>query len=62
MEYVQDLISSGRKKALIVLGHVASEQSGMRYCAERLKTFIPEVPVEFIPAAEPFWSPDAPVE
>ena len=61
VEYVQDQISSGRKKALILLGHVVSEQSGMKYCADWLKTFITEVGVEFIPAAEPFWRPDAPV-
>ena len=60
VEYVQDMIASGKKKALIVLGHVVSEQSGMKYCAEWLKTFIPEVPVELIAASEPFWSPDAP--
>src|SRR5262249_42726262 len=59
VEYVQDMIASGKKKALIVLGHVVSEQSGMKYCAEWLKTFIPEVPVELIAASEPFWSPDA---
>jgi putative NIF3 family GTP cyclohydrolase 1 type 2 len=60
VEYVQDLIASGRKKAMIVMGHVVSEQSGMKYCAEWLKTFITEVPIEFIAAAEPFWTPDAP--
>ena len=58
VEYVQDAISSGQKKALIVLGHVVSEQAGMKYCAEWLKSFIAEVPIEFIPAAEPFWRPD----
>jgi putative NIF3 family GTP cyclohydrolase 1 type 2 len=58
VEYVQDMIASGRKKAMIVMGHVVSEQSGMKYCAEWLKTFIPEVPIDFIPAAEPFWSTD----
>jgi len=57
VEHVQDLIASGRKKALIVLGHVVSEQAGMKYCAEWLKGFVPEVPTEFIAAAEPFWSP-----
>jgi hypothetical protein len=46
---------------LIVLGHVVSEQAGMKYCAEWLKSFIPEVPIEFIPAAEPFWSTDHPM-
>jgi putative NIF3 family GTP cyclohydrolase 1 type 2 len=60
VEYLQDMISSGRKKAMIVMGHVVSEQSGMKYCAEWLKTFIPEVPIDFIPAAEPFWTPEVP--
>src|SRR5215471_6469119 len=58
VEYVQDMIASGRKKAMIVMGHVVSEQSGMKYCTEWLKSFIPEVPIEFIAAAEPFWTPD----
>ena len=56
VEYVQDQIASGRKKALIVINHVVSEQAGMKYCAEWLAPFIPEVPIEFIAAAEPFWS------
>jgi putative NIF3 family GTP cyclohydrolase 1 type 2 len=62
VEYVQDSISAGQKKALIVLGHVVSEQSGMKYCAEWLKGFVSEVPVEFMAAAEPFWRPDKPVK
>jgi putative NIF3 family GTP cyclohydrolase 1 type 2 len=57
VEYAQDTIASGKKKALILLGHVVSEQAGMKYCAEWLKGFITEVPVEFVPAAEPFWRP-----
>jgi len=57
VEYVQDQIASGKKKGLIVLGHVSSEQAGMKYCAEWLKTFVTEVPVEFVAAAEPFWTP-----
>lgn len=61
VEYAQDTITSGKKKALIVLGHVVSEQAGMKYCAEWLKEFIKEVPIEFIAAAEPFWRPDKPV-
>ena len=55
VEYAQDLVSAGRKKALIILGHVASEQWGMKYCAEWLKGFVPEVPTEFIPLVEPYW-------
>jgi putative NIF3 family GTP cyclohydrolase 1 type 2 len=61
VEYAQDIIRTGKKKALILLGHVVSEQAGMKYCAEWLEPFLTEVPIEFIPAAEPFWSPDHPV-
>ena len=57
VEYAQDVIASGNKKGMIMIGHVASEQAGMKYCAEWLRTFISEVPIEFVPAAEPFWRP-----
>ncbi|HKE21601.1 MAG TPA: Nif3-like dinuclear metal center hexameric protein [Bryobacteraceae bacterium] len=60
IEYAADTVTSGRKKGLIVLGHIASEQAGMRLCADWLKGLISEVPIEFIAAAEPFWSPNAP--
>lgn len=61
VEYVQDMRAAGLKKALIVIGHVASEQAGMKYCADWLREFVSEVPVEFIAAPEPFWRPGAPV-
>ncbi len=57
IEYVSDAAAQGKRKALILLGHIPSEQAGMENCAEWLKTFVKEVPVEFIPAAEPFWMP-----
>jgi putative NIF3 family GTP cyclohydrolase 1 type 2 len=57
MEYAQDLVAAGRKKALVIVGHVESEQWGMQYCAEWLKGFVPEVPVEFLPIVEPYWNP-----
>jgi putative NIF3 family GTP cyclohydrolase 1 type 2 len=56
VEYAQDAIAAGMKKALIVLGHVISEENGMSECARWLKTFVTEVPVEFVPAGEPFWA------
>jgi putative NIF3 family GTP cyclohydrolase 1 type 2 len=62
VEYVQDMISCGKKKGMIVVGHVVSEQAGMKLCAEWLKPLMPEVPVEFIAAVEPFWSPKNPVD
>lgn len=55
--YGADAVSAGMKKALIVLGHIPSEQAGMDECAQWLKTFVTEAPVAFIAAAEPFWSP-----
>lgn len=56
VEYAQDAISAGARKALVVLGHVASEQWGMAYCAKWLKGFVPEVPVRFLQTREPFWT------
>lgn len=53
--YAHDLVSSGRPKGVIVLGHAISEEPGMKVCAEWLKTFMTGVPVELIPAGEPFW-------
>ena len=55
VEYCQDSIASGNKKALIVVGHVLSEQGGMILCADWLRGFVSEVPVEFVAASEPFW-------
>jgi putative NIF3 family GTP cyclohydrolase 1 type 2 len=57
VEYVSDAISEGKHKALIILGHIPSEQAGMEECARWLKDFVTEVPVNFVPAREPFWSP-----
>jgi putative NIF3 family GTP cyclohydrolase 1 type 2 len=54
VEYVRDAVAQGRAKALILLGHVPSEESGMKAAARWLKSFIPEVPVEFLPAGDPF--------
>lgn len=59
--YAQDLVSAGRKKALIVVGHVTSEQWGMKFCADWLKTFVSEVPVTFLPLIEPYWNLRKPV-
>jgi putative NIF3 family GTP cyclohydrolase 1 type 2 len=57
VEYVADAVTEHKRKALVILGHIPSEQAGMEECARWLKTFVTEVPVEFIPAREPFWLP-----
>ena len=58
VEYVADAVTEGKHKALIILGHIPSEQAGMEECTRWLKDFVTEVPVSFVPAAEPFWSPE----
>ncbi|MBS1840901.1 MAG: Nif3-like dinuclear metal center hexameric protein [Acidobacteria bacterium] len=62
VEYVADAIAQGRHKALIVLSHIPSEQPGMDECATWLKTFVTEVPVEFVPAKDPFAPLKAPAK
>lgn len=55
VEYAADAVTEGRKKALIVIGHIPSEQSGMEECTRWLKGFVKSVPIEFVPARQPFW-------
>lgn len=55
-EYIRDAVSQGRKKAVIFLGHIASEEAGMEYCAEWLKTFVKDIPVHFVEAGPSYWA------
>ena len=55
VEYVADAVAQGKPKGLIILSHIPSEQAGMEECTRWLKTFVNEVPVEFLPAKDPFW-------
>lgn len=57
VEYAADAVAAGQQKGLILLGHAISEDPGMKECAAWLGTFVTEVPIEFIPAGEPFWRP-----
>jgi putative NIF3 family GTP cyclohydrolase 1 type 2 len=56
VEYAADAVSLGKRKALIVIGHVPSEQAGMQECARWLKMFVTDVPIEFVPTPQPFWT------
>ena len=55
-EYMRDAVDQGRKKAVIFLGHVASEEAGMDFCATWLKRFISSVPVTYVECGPSFWS------
>jgi putative NIF3 family GTP cyclohydrolase 1 type 2 len=55
--YNFDLQAAGIKKGMIVLGQEVSEEPGCGEMAAWLKSFINEVPVEWIPGGEPCWMP-----
>jgi putative NIF3 family GTP cyclohydrolase 1 type 2 len=55
VEYVMDAASLGMPKGLIMLGHVISEQAGMSDFGKWLETFVHGVPIQFVPAEEPYW-------
>jgi hypothetical protein len=52
--------SIGEKKALILIGHVPSEQAGMEDCTNWLKFFVKGVHIEFVATQQPFWTVPAP--
>jgi putative NIF3 family GTP cyclohydrolase 1 type 2 len=55
VEYVMDAVSLGMAKGVIMLGHVISEQAGMEDFGNWLRTFLPHIPIRFVPAEEPYW-------
>lgn len=59
IEYAQDASAERRHKALILIGHEISEEDGMKYCAQWLKTILPGMPIEFIRAGDPFQTPES---
>jgi putative NIF3 family GTP cyclohydrolase 1 type 2 len=56
-EYVLDAVSLGIPKGWIMLGHAISEEQGMLEMARWVESLAPEVPVQLVPAGEPFWVP-----
>ena len=53
-EYIADAMAAGQPKGMIVLGHMLSEDFGMREVGDWLRGFLTEVPIDWIPAGEPF--------
>ena len=56
VEYVADAVTEGKKKALIVIGHIPSEQAGMEWCAEWMRGFLPGVKIDFVAAKAGIWT------
>jgi hypothetical protein len=55
--YAQDVAFAGVKKGFISIGRVVNEAAGMQVCAGWLKAIVPDVPVRFISAGDPYWRP-----
>lgn len=55
--YAKDAVELGKKKGAIFIGHLKSEEPGMKYCADWLKTFINNVPIVFLKNQNYWWSP-----
>lgn len=53
-EYVRDAAHQGKSNALIVLGHLESEEPGMMLLADRLRMLYPLIPVHYIPSGSVF--------
>ncbi len=56
-EYVNDAVMQGKKKAIVFLGHIHSEEAGMKYCAEWLEGFIKDIPIKYVKNGQVYWSP-----
>jgi putative NIF3 family GTP cyclohydrolase 1 type 2 len=54
-EWCRDTVLSGQQKGFVFISHNRGEEFGMVNCARWLRTFIPELPVEFIASGDPFW-------
>lgn len=55
-EYVRDAVEQGRNKAIVFIGHISSEESGMKYSADWLSRILPETPVKFVECGSSYWS------
>jgi putative NIF3 family GTP cyclohydrolase 1 type 2 len=53
-EYVRDATHLGYPKGLIVIGHAASEEPGMRRIIPWLEERLPDVPIHFVQTGSPF--------
>ncbi len=54
--YTLDTWSADRGKAMIAVGRIVSEAPGIQACAAWIRSIVPELPVENIARADPYWS------
>lgn len=53
-EYIRDLRAAGGKTALLVLGHIVSEEPGLEWLVTWLQPQLPGIPVTHIPSGDAF--------
>jgi putative NIF3 family GTP cyclohydrolase 1 type 2 len=53
-EYVRDAVYVGDSKGLVVIGHAASEEPGIKRMVPWLQKRLPDVPIHFVPVGDPF--------
>lgn len=53
-EYVRDALQLQQRKALVIIGHAASEEAGIQEVVPWLQARVPDVPITFIPTGQPF--------
>jgi hypothetical protein len=56
-EYFVDAKAAGMKKGYAQIGRVVSEDPGMLAFSKWMRGFVTEVPVQSIPATDPYWRP-----
>ena len=49
----------GKKKALLLLGHIGSERNGMEYTAEILKDMFPSLDIRYFDCGEVYTYTDS---
>jgi hypothetical protein len=54
--YTLDTWSAERGKGLIAIGRVVSEGPSVQACATWIRSILPDVRVDAIPMADPYWS------
>lgn len=52
--YINDAYQMGYNRAMLTLGHERSEEAGIKYLADWLKSYIHNIPINFVDAKEPF--------
>lgn len=55
-EYVRDAVEQGRNKAIVFIGHINSEENGMKFCAEWLGEFVKDIPITYIECGSSYWT------